>query len=118
MEADECWEWLELSCSVAVGRGDALSDLDLGLGYTGTEAPAVGKVSALLRGLGPVVDLSAQAYEGRPRWWVQYTDGGQIALVVVAAQERPGWPPGSVALRDRAGPLADLHPIGLVGRRR
>ena len=105
VEADQCWEWLELSCSVAVGRGDALSDLDLGLGFTGTEAPAVGKASALLRGLGPVVELSEQVYKGWPRWWVQYADGGQIDLVVMAAQERPGRPPGSVALLDRAGRL-------------
>lgn len=105
VEADGRWEWLELSCSVAVGRGDALSDLDLGLGYAGTVAPAVETVTAMLRGLGPVVDLSAQAYEGRPRWWVQYSDGGQIDLVVMAAQDRPGRPLGSVALLDRAGRL-------------
>jgi len=106
VEADQRWEWLELSCSVAAGRGDALSDLDVGLGYAGTEAPAVAEVTAMLQGLGPVVDLSAQPYEGRPRWWVQYTNGGQIDLVVMAAQDRAGRAPGSVALLDRAGRLA------------
>lgn len=108
VEADWRWEWLELSCSVAAGRGDALSDLDLALGYTGSEAPAVEEVTALLRGLGPVVDLSAQPYEGIPRWWVQYTDGGQLDLVIMAARDRPGRAPGSIALLDRAGRLAKM----------
>src|SRR4051812_12495828 len=31
VEADQRFEWLELGCSVANGRGDELSDLDLGL---------------------------------------------------------------------------------------
>ncbi len=30
---DQQWDWLELGCSVAEGRGDALSDLDVALGY-------------------------------------------------------------------------------------
>jgi len=89
VEADQRWEWLELSCSVAAGSGDALSDLDVGLGYAGTEAPAVAEVTAMLQGLGPVVDLSAQPYEGRPRWWVQYTNGGQLDLVVIARRTGP-----------------------------
>jgi hypothetical protein len=32
VEADPDWRWLELGCSIAQERGDALSDLDLGLG--------------------------------------------------------------------------------------
>jgi hypothetical protein len=32
IERDPVWRWLEIGCSVAQGRGDALSDLDLGLG--------------------------------------------------------------------------------------
>ena len=104
VEADERWEWLELGCSVAAGRGDELSDLDLGLGYT--DAAAVPTVDAILRGLGPVVDVSAQPYHGMDRWWVQYADGGQIDLVVIPAADRRGLPPGSVALLDRAGRLS------------
>jgi hypothetical protein len=104
VEADPRWEWLELGCSVAHGRGDELSDLDLGLGFT--DEAAVAGVAAMLRGLGPVVDLSAQPYDGMPRWWVQYADGGQIDLVAMPAQRRPGLAPGGVALLDRAGRLA------------
>jgi hypothetical protein len=104
VEADPRWEWLELGCSVAAGRGDELSDLDLGLGYL--DAAVLDGVAAILRGLGPVVDLSAQPYDGMPRWWVQYADGGQIDLVAMPAGRRPGIAPGGVALLDRAGRLA------------
>ena len=104
VEADPRWEWLELGCSVANGRGDELSDLDLGLGYL--DEAALDGVAGLLRGLGPVVDLSAHPYDGMPRWWVQYADGGQIDLVAVPAERRPGLPSTSVALLDRAGRLA------------
>jgi len=102
--ADPRWEWLELGCSVAHGRGDELSDLDLGLGFT--DEAAVAGVDGVLRGLGPVVDLSAQPYDGMPRWWVQYSDGGQIDLVAMPAARRPGLAPGGVALLDRTGRLA------------
>jgi hypothetical protein len=104
VEADRRWEWLELGCSVAAGRGDELSDLDLGLGYT--DEAVVSTVDGILRGLGEVVDISAQPYAGMPRWWVQYADGGQIDLVALPAAQRRGLPPGSVALLDRAGRLA------------
>ena len=32
VEADARWQWLQLACSVAEGRGDSWSDLDMGLG--------------------------------------------------------------------------------------
>jgi hypothetical protein len=102
--ADDRWEWLELGCSVAAGRADELSDLDLGLGYT--DEAALSTVDGILRGLGTVVDVSAQPYAGMPRWWVQYADGGQIDLVALPAADRRGLPPDSVALLDRAGRLA------------
>jgi hypothetical protein len=104
VEADPRWEWLELGCSVAAGRGDELSDLDLGAGYT--DEAALPGVDAMLRGLGPVVDLSAAPYDGVPRWWVQYADGGQIDLVAMPAARRPGLAPDGVALLDRTGRLA------------
>lgn len=105
VEVDARWEWLELGCSVAEGRGDRLSDLDVGLGYVGEQAPPAEEVSRSLRRLGAVVDLSAGWWNGVPRWWVQYEDGGQIDLVVVPASSRAGRAPGSVALMDRTGRL-------------
>ncbi|GIJ45554.1 hypothetical protein Val02_24400 [Virgisporangium aliadipatigenens] len=107
IEPDQRWEWLELGCSVADGRGDALSDLDMALGHAGEKAPPVDDVTALLRALGPVVDCAARPWDGFTRWWVQYTDGGQIDLVVLPAGRRPGRAPRSVALLDRTGRLAE-----------
>jgi len=103
---DNRWEWLELGCSVAAGRGDELSDLDLGLGYLGTGEPPLDEVGAILRGLGPVVDVYDSPWDDRYRWWVQYANGGQIDLVAMPAEARPGRAPGSVALLDRRGRLA------------
>lgn len=105
VEPDERWSWLELSCSVAQGRADELSDLDLGLGYAGDQAPTAEDVTALLSGLGDVVDLAVQPWDGAHRYWVQYRDGGQLDLVVVPAGFRDGRAPHSVALLDRAGHL-------------
>jgi hypothetical protein len=107
VESDSRWEWLELGCSVADGRADALSDLDLGLGFVGDDQPQVEVVSELLRDLGDVVDLSVSPWNGFHRWWVQYRDGGQIDLVVVPATFRPGLAPRSVALLDRTGRLRE-----------
>ena len=107
VEVDARWDWLELGCSVAEGRGDALSDLDVGLGYVGEQPPPVEEVSDMLRRLGEVIDLSASLWNGVPRWWIQYADGGQIDLVVLPASSRTGRAPGSVALLDRTGRLSD-----------
>lgn len=60
----------------------------------------------MLRGLGDVVEVNAQPWNGVPRWWVQYADGGQIDVVVQAAADRPGRAPGAVALLDRSGRFA------------
>ena len=101
VESDPRWEWLELGCSVAAGRGDALSDLDLALGHVGDAAPPFVDVTSMLTGLGEVIDVSAQPWEGTPRWWVQYADGGQIDLIMLPGAGRPGHAPGSVVLFDR-----------------
>ena len=105
VEVDARWEWLELGCSVAEGRGDSLSDLDVGLGHVGERPPPREDVTVMLRGLGEVVDLAAGSWNGVPRWWVQYEDGGQIDLVALPATSRIGRAPGSVALLDRTGRL-------------
>ena len=88
--ADPRWEWLELGCSVAHGRGDELSDLDMGLGFSGTNEAPLDDVEAILRGLGQVVEVYDSPWDGFHRWWVQYTDGGQIDLVLMPAADRPG----------------------------
>src|SRR5665213_2727958 len=106
-EDDDRWEWLELSCSVANGRGDELSDLDVGLGHRGGVAPPTDEVTQLVSGFGDVVEVSVQPWDCFTRWWVQYADGGQLDLVVMPAAHRPGRAPNSVALLDRSGVLAE-----------
>lgn len=103
VEADPRWDAMDLGCSMAAGRADADSDLDLGLWHTTGARPADAEVDALIRGLGDVLDVSAQPWNGVPRWWVQYADGAQLDLVVLDAADRTGHAPGAVVLVDRSG---------------
>jgi hypothetical protein len=111
VEGDERWRWLELGCSVAVGRGDEWSDLDLGLGVVpdaGGALPAT-DAEAMVRTLGPVTDLLVHTMPGRPhhrRIAAELAGGVQVDLVLFPAGDRPGLPPGSVALVDKDGTLA------------
>jgi len=107
VEADDLWEWLELSCSVANGRGDELSDLDVALGYGGDAPPPTDEVTRMVCGFGDVVEVSVHPWDRFTRWWVQYADGGQLDLVVMPAAIRPGRAPNSVALLDRSGVLTE-----------
>jgi hypothetical protein len=113
IEPDPVWEWAELSCSVAEGRGDAMSDLDLGLGHRGEQPPPVAAVTDLLTGLSDVVEVADAPWDDFHRWWVQYENGGQVDLVVMPAAVRPGRAPGSVALLDRTGQLAETFTPGV-----
>lgn len=105
-EADQRWEALELGCSLASGRADSDSDLDVGLWHGAAARPSDDEVGDMVRSLGDVIDVNAQPWNGVPRWWAQYADGGQLDLVVLPAAERPGRPPGAVMLLDRSGRFA------------
>jgi len=105
VEDEPRWDVLTLGCSVAAGRADALSDLDLLLAH-GPQAPPMAETTALLRGLGDVVEVHDHMWDGMPRWWVLYADGTQVDLVVMPATDLPGRAPASVPLLDRNGRLA------------
>jgi hypothetical protein len=111
VEADDRWRWLELGCSVAAGRGDERSDLDLALGARcpGEDDLPVAEAEALVRRVGSPVDLLVHRMD-RPaphrRIAAELTGGLQLDLVVMPAGNRPGLPPGSVALVDKDGTLA------------
>ena len=104
--------FVELGCSVARGAGDELSDLDLGIGIADDAWPdALADLGAALRDLGNVVDVlehEIDSWAGVPhrRFFVQYADGSQVDLVAMLASRRSGLPPGSVALHDADGRLA------------
>ena len=111
-EAEPRFRFIELSCSVARGAGDKLSDLDLALGIADDAWPdALGAVAPLLARLGDVVELldhKLAEWGDIPhrRFFVQYRDLVQVDLVALPAGRRPGMPAGSVALYDPDGRLA------------
>jgi len=102
VRSDPRWEAVELGCSLASGRADARSDVDVGLWHSAARRPDDTEVGAMVRDLGDTVEVSAQPWAGVARWWVQYADGAQLDLVVAAAAERPGRAPGAVMLLDRS----------------
>ncbi|MGI8881579.1 MAG: hypothetical protein ACR2KJ_13950 [Jatrophihabitans sp.] len=106
--AHEWCDWLELGGSLGRGAGDELSDIDAGVGITGESFDD--SVSATLRaatGFAPVADSLVQSFGSTSKHLVlQYIDGRQLSLVVSPAEQRPGLPPGSIALLDRTGRLA------------
>lgn len=106
MEGDPRWCRLEFGCSVAEGRGDALSDLDLALGVAKEVWPeALDDLARLLTSLGEVVDSLRHRISGmgdRPhqRIFVQYVNGVQLDLVAVPAHLPKGTQPENIVLYD------------------
>lgn len=112
VEREPAYRWVELSCSLARGVGDELSDVDAGIGISDDGWPAgVDDVEALVRSLAEVVDVFRQRMAGRgdePVWhlFTQYADGRQLSLVAMPASWRRGLPPQAVALYDADATLA------------
>src|SRR5690606_25611226 len=75
------WRWLELSCSLAAGRGDPLSDIDAGVGYA--ESLAAEELdragTALVEAAGATRGVLIHALPGWPpgvrRFAVEYASG-------------------------------------------
>jgi hypothetical protein len=109
----ERWRWLELSCSLAAGRGDELSDIDAGVGYGGTLAPEEleREGAEVVRAVGDVADVLVHTMPGWPpearRFAVEYRNGVQLDLVFMPASRRQGLPDGSVALVDKDAVLVE-----------
>ncbi|ACQ82337.1 hypothetical protein Bcav_4096 [Beutenbergia cavernae DSM 12333] len=105
-------DWLELSGSLGRGAGDALSDVDAGLGVADGESLDVRRDEALAaaRAFAPVAGSLAQPWASGSHLVILYDDGRQLSLVVVPAEFRTGLPPEARALVDRAGRLAT--PLG------
>jgi len=108
--------WLAVSCSLARGAADRLSDVDAGIGAAEGQVGAVTEAVAALEGLGDRVDALVMDWgappggagtEGMRRIFVQCTDGAQLDLVVLPARIRPGRAPDEVVLLDRDGRLSD-----------
>lgn len=110
-EATEWCDWIELSGSLGRGAGDSWSDLDAGAGVTWQGTSFDDRVDDVLAAVGafaPVADVEATGRFGDTarHLQIQYADGRQLSLVVMADDARPGLPPESTALVDKSGRLA------------
>lgn len=109
-------DWLELAGSLGRGAGDALSDIDAGLGVELAGASYEDRRDTALaaaRTFAVVADEHIQ-HLGSPErpadhLVLQYADGRQLSLVVTPAENRPGLPPGAKALVDRSGRLSQPY---------
>jgi hypothetical protein len=118
--ADPRLRTLELQCSVARGAGDALSDLDVGIGVVDDAfETVVTELPDRLSGLAPAVDVLNHRIAGwgdRPhrRIFVQYTDGRQIDLVAFPVSSVRGRVPDAVVLHDPDGLMATARDVPLA----
>lgn len=101
-------EWLELAGSLGRGAGDALSDIDAGIGLTSGSAPEkLDEVQDALCQFAPVAAvLRQQLGPESTHVIVVYRDGRQLSVVVSLATSRRGLPPEATAVVDKAGRLA------------
>jgi len=112
VEAEAAWRWLEVCCSLAVGRGDELSDVDAAIGYD--DGRSLGELDdaalAVVRRCGEVVDALVHVLPGWPpetrRVAAELDSGVQLDLVLMPATRRVGLPTGAVAVVDKDGRLA------------
>jgi hypothetical protein len=110
--ADPRWRWLQVSCSVADGRADALSDLDLGLGVADERwESALTDLPVLLEGLAPT---TGALYHRLPQFGdqthlravIHYANGVQIDLVAVPAHLPRSRKPEDIMVYDPDGLLS------------
>lgn len=108
--------WLAVSCSMARGAADRLSDVDAGIGAAEGQIGAVTEAVAALEGFGDRIDSLVMDWGAPPdtpdtermrRIFVQCADGAQLDLVVMSARNRPGRAPDEVVLVDRDGRLSE-----------
>lgn len=111
---DPRWRWLEVSCSLAQGRSDRWSDLDMGLGVADDVwSQALSDLPQLVESVGEVIDslyhsLPAMGRQPHRRAFVQYANGVQLDLVAVPAHLPKGKQPESVMLYDPDGLRTEL----------
>lgn len=103
-------EWLELAGSLGRGAGDPYSDVDAGIGVSGSASDRVDTVLDALATFGEVAGSSVERWDEGAHLSVFYATGTELSLVVVEASFRTGLPPEARALIDRAGRLATPLP--------
>lgn len=119
IDGDRRWRWLELGCSVAEGRGDALSDLDLGLGVAEDAWPeALDDLADLLGELSKCVGILRHHLPNvgdltHERMFVQYAGGAQVDLVAVPAHLPGGTQPENIVLYDPDAIRSERRPVSV-----
>jgi hypothetical protein len=115
VESNECWRSLVVGCSLGAGRGDLLSDIDAGIGYS-EELPAdslEGEGLRLVEQVGDVVDVLVHRYDGWPddsrRFAVEYEGGVQLDLTTFRGPWRRTRDM-EIAIVDKDGNLATIEP--------
>lgn len=103
---DDRWRFLEVGCSLGVGEGDELSDIDAGLGYDGIEVGGLYDAArAFAVQIGVPVDFVVHRMDDWPddvcRLAAEYDDGLQLDLVFMPAAGRSGMPDRSFAIVDK-----------------
>ncbi|GAA1662650.1 hypothetical protein GCM10009830_04920 [Glycomyces endophyticus] len=101
-------EWVELGGSLGRGAGDALSDVDAGIGVTSLADgdPRIGEALRAATGFAPTAATLEQALGDLTHLICVYRDGRQLSLVVFDAAARAGLAPQSTAVVDKHGRLA------------
>lgn len=105
--ADERLRWFDIGCSLGAGRGDQLSDIDCGIGYTEplSEDDLEELGLQLVSSVGVVVDALVHVMDGFPpgvhRFAVEYDDEVQLDLVLVPTALATGLREGEIAIVDK-----------------
>lgn len=111
VETSGAWRWLELSCSLASGRGDDLSDVDVGIGHDLAVDELRPSGLLLIEALGTPLDVLVHRQDSWPpgilRFAVEYASSVQLDLVIMPAGHRPGLPEGSIAVVDKDSRLSE-----------
>jgi hypothetical protein len=101
-------DWVEIGGSLGRGAGDALSDVDAGIGVRSL-ADHPGRVDEALKaasGFAPVAAALAQPWDGGATHLIcAYRDGRQLSLVVLDEGFRTGLPPQAIATVDKSDRL-------------
>lgn len=106
-ESTDWCQTLELGGSLGRGAGDEMSDVDAGIGVATDPALAREGALAAVTGFAPVAATFTQQLGGLDHVMVQYRDGRQLSLVIDPNPRTRGLAPGTKALLDRTGVLAE-----------
>lgn len=121
VELEPRLRWFDVSCSLGVGLGDELSDVDCAVGYAeplgDEDLEELG--TQLASGVGNVTDMLAHVMEGFPpvtlRFAVEYDDEVQLDLVLMPSAVMAGLRDREVAIVDKDRALVGTTTSSLYG---